>query len=57
MIWPARGAQGHGYDPIFEPAAGDGRTFAEMTEDEKNLISHRGEAFAKLSAEILPERG
>ena len=57
VIWPARGAQGHGYDPIFEPAAGDGRTFAEMTEDEKNLISHRGEAFAKLSAEILPERG
>ena len=57
VTWPARGAQGHGYDPIFEPAAGDGRTFAEMTEDEKNLISHRAEAFAKLASEILPEQG
>ncbi|MDF2233223.1 RdgB/HAM1 family non-canonical purine NTP pyrophosphatase [Albimonas sp. CAU 1670] len=57
VTWPARGDQGHGYDPIFEPAAGDGRTFAEMTEAEKNLISHRAEAFAKLSAEILPARG
>ncbi len=36
-----RGAQGHGYDPIFQPVSDD-RTFAEMPEGEKNAISHRG---------------
>ncbi len=44
-----RGAQGFGYDPIFffPPI---GRTFAEMTREEKNLHSHRGRAFRKLLA-------
>ena len=38
------GAGGFGYDAVFEPAEGDGRTFAQMATDEKNAISHRGRA-------------
>jgi XTP/dITP diphosphohydrolase len=44
-----RGAGGFGYDPVFVPAAGDGRTFAEMSDDEKHAHSHRGEAFRTLA--------
>ena len=47
-----RGADGFGYDPVFAPADGGGRTFAEMTADEKNAISHRGRAFRALAPEI-----
>jgi XTP/dITP diphosphohydrolase len=43
-----RGTGGFGYDPIFIPDEGDGRTFGEMTEEEKNVISHRARAFRKL---------
>jgi len=39
-----RGVGGFGYDPVFVPDEGDGRTFAEMTSDEKHAISHRGRA-------------
>ncbi len=47
LIWPPRGTQGHGYDPMFQP---DGRaeTFGEMDRWEKNQISHRAEAFRQL---------
>lgn len=44
IVWPLRGSNGHGYDPCFQPK-GDTRTTAEMSEDEKNAISHRGRAF------------
>jgi len=44
------GGQGFGYDPVFVPAEGDGRTFAEMTLAEKNLLSHRARAVAGLVA-------
>ena len=47
-----RGADGFGYDPLFVPDDGDGRTFAAMTADEKHAISHRGRAFRRL-AELL----
>ena len=47
LVWPVRGAGGHGYDPMFVPD-GDDRTFAEMGADEKNRISHRADAFRKL---------
>lgn len=47
VIWPPRGENGHGYDPIFVPE-GQALTFAEMDPAEKNRISHRGDAFAKL---------
>jgi XTP/dITP diphosphohydrolase len=40
-----RGKGGFGYDPIFIPDEGDGRTFGEMTAEEKNLLSHRARAF------------
>lgn len=45
----ARGDGGFGYDPIFVPTGGDGRTFAEMTPDEKHAASHRGRAFRALA--------
>ena len=38
------GTGGFGYDAVFEPAEGDGRTFAQMDTGEKNAISHRGRA-------------
>lgn len=47
IVWPPRGRGGHGYDPCFQPV-GEGRTTAEMTEEEKNAISHRGRAFRML---------
>lgn len=56
VTWPPRGAGGHGYDPCFQPDAGDGRTFAEMSGDEKNTISHRADAFEKLAAQVLGPR-
>ncbi len=42
-----RGKKGFGYDPVFYPE-GQERTFAEMSEDEKNAISHRGRALKEL---------
>ena len=47
LVWPMRGDQGHGYDPIFKPNGYD-ITFGEMDRWEKNKISHRAKAFAKL---------
>jgi XTP/dITP diphosphohydrolase len=44
-----RGFNGFGYDPIFLPSGGQ-RTFAEMTEAEKDVVSHRGKAMRKLYA-------
>jgi len=44
-----RGTSGFGYDPIFEPSKGDGRTFAEMSTEEKNRLSHRAEALRKFA--------
>ena len=42
-----RGSNGFGYDPVLVPL-GDTRTCAELTPEEKNLISHRGQAFRAL---------
>jgi XTP/dITP diphosphohydrolase len=47
-----RGAEGFGYDPVFVPDEGDGRTFAEMTLAEKRHLSHRGRAFRELGARL-----
>ncbi|MBD2714583.1 RdgB/HAM1 family non-canonical purine NTP pyrophosphatase [Hymenobacter sp. BT646] len=44
------GSGGFGYDPVFRPLEGDGRTFAEMTTAEKNHISHRARAVTGLVA-------
>ena len=43
---------GFGYDPLFIPHEGDGRTFAQMDLEEKNAISHRGRAFRVLRSLI-----
>lgn len=47
-----RGQGGFGYDPLFVPVEGDGRTFAEMTGAEKHALSHRGRAFRALVAHL-----
>lgn len=47
IVWPMRGSEGHGYDPVFQPDGYD-ITFGEMDRWEKNRISHRADAFAKL---------
>lgn len=51
-VWPMRGAQGHGYDPMFQPE-GHERTLGEMHAHEKNAISHRAQAMAKLTQTCL----
>jgi XTP/dITP diphosphohydrolase len=49
----ARGQQGFGYDPVFVPGDGDGRTFAEMSSAEKHALSHRGRAFRALAVGLI----
>ncbi len=49
VVWPMRGNEGHGYDPIFMPDGYD-ITFGEMDRWEKNKISHRADAFRKFVA-------
>jgi len=48
LTWPPRGEHGFGYDPMFVPDAGDGRTFGEMPHAQKEAISHRTDAFRQL---------
>jgi XTP/dITP diphosphohydrolase len=52
ILTEARGDGGFGYDPVFVPAEGDGRTFAELAPEEKHALSHRGRAFRALAAEL-----
>jgi len=52
LTFPARGAHGFGYDPIFM-AMGGALTFGEMDPTEKNAMSHRADAFAQLSRACL----
>ena len=52
IIDELRGSGGFGYDQVFAPMEGDGRTFAEMSDDEKHEISHRGRAFRALAAAL-----
>ncbi|MGA7807373.1 non-canonical purine NTP pyrophosphatase, partial [Bradyrhizobium sp.] len=63
LVWPPRGDQGFGYDPIFLPDGQDNgqqRTFGEMASDEKHGLpprgkglSHRARAFLKLAEACL----
>ena len=48
ILTERRGLGGFGYDSIFQPLEGDGITFAQMSPQEKNRISHRGRAVARL---------
>ena len=52
VVWPMRGDQGHGYDPIFQPDGHD-ITFGEMDRWAKNEISHRARAVAQFVAGAL----
>jgi inosine triphosphate pyrophosphatase len=54
-IVEARGPTDFGWDPIFEPEEGVGKTYAEMPKEEKNLISHRGRALEKVKAFFEPK--
>lgn len=53
ILTERHGDDGFGYDPIFQPDEADGRTFAQMTPEEKNAISHRGRAVRKLVDYLL----
>jgi len=62
LVWPPRGDQGFGYDPIFVPD-GHQRTFGEMSREEKHGLpprgkglSHRARAFVKLAEACLDRR-
>ncbi len=62
VVWPPRGDQGFGYDPLFRPDGFD-RTFGEMSAEEKHglpprgkALSHRARAFIKLAEACLPPR-
>jgi len=48
-----RGERGFGYDPVFAPEGGSGRTFAEMSPAEKHRLSHRGLALRSFAARLL----
>ncbi len=52
VVWPPRGPLGHGYDPVFVPE-GHERTFAEMTAEEKNALSHRGKSIRAFAEACL----
>ena len=53
IINGSRGASGFGYDPVFQPNSYN-KTFAEMGQDEKNLISHRALALEKMKNILEP---
>jgi XTP/dITP diphosphohydrolase len=50
-----RGTGGFGYDPIFIPTEGDGRTFGELPAEAKAKISHRARAFRKLAEWLIKQ--
>ena len=55
-----RGEGGFGYDPLFVPDEGDGRTFAQLAEESgwaKHRLSHRGQAFTQLAALLSSPSG
>jgi len=52
ILTEKKGSQGFGYDPVFQPE-GYNRSFAEMSMDEKNVLSHRGRAVAKFVSFLL----
>jgi XTP/dITP diphosphohydrolase len=55
LVWPPRGQNGFGYDPMFQPN-GYALTFGEMAPCDKDRISHRADAFRQLVARCFPPR-
>lgn len=56
LVWPPRGINGFGYDPMFVPEHGT-LTFGEMEPDAKHAISHRARAFRQLIGACLAPQG
>lgn len=56
QIVPARGPLNFGWDPIFQPDEGNGKTYAEMDKTKKNIISHRGRALSSLSDYVVANK-
>lgn len=52
IVFPRRGQNGFGYDPIFQPE-GFEQSFAEMSPEQKDALSHRAKAFAQLGAALF----
>lgn len=52
LVWPPRGTNGFGYDPMFRPLD-HSQTFGEMEPDAKHAMSHRADAFGKLVAAVF----
>ena len=52
LVWPPRGSEGFGYDPMFQPE-GERETFAEISAERKHDLSHRARALAKLRSLLL----
>lgn len=57
IVTEPRGTNGFGYDPVFAPAGGQGRTFAELTAEHKHAISHRGRALRTLAGQLREALG
>ena len=55
LVWPMRGKNGFGYDPIFLPLGGD-LTFGEMAPEAKHAMSHRADAFTQLVEACFADR-
>ena len=55
LVWPMRGKNGFGYDPIFLPLGGD-LTFGEMAPEAKHAMSHRADAFTQLVEACFVDR-
>jgi len=53
IAYEPRGSGGFGYDPIFIPVEGNGRTFAEIPTEEKNIYSHRGRALDAMVSSLF----
>ena len=52
LVWPPRGSNGFGYDPMFVPD-GQSQTFGEMSPETKNPLTHRADAFRQLVAAVF----
>lgn len=55
ILTQCAGEEGFGYDPIFSPIEANGLSFAQMSAEAKNAISHRGRATQKLAQHLLQE--